>query len=214
MPTIISVAHQPINLFNGTLGKYDLPGRGPVGAETGRYVSLKVEDVIREPEDIGSGRRVIHERKGIDIAKALAAPFESRGIFVAAGDEPTEAELDAAEAKYHEFLRHAIEEGMKAWEKRHLPQDVDEHAKIAAHIFRITVPWGVPARSSVTIECDGCGEQISPKLAWHAACGAVFDEERAIALGYVPAIQAKQARMALLAATQAAGQAVPAGKAR
>lgn len=215
MPTIVSVAHTPVNLFNGSLGRYDLPGRGPVGAETGRYCSVHVPDVINEPEDVG-GRVLTHQRDGRTVAKAFIETFAERGIFLAEGDLPSEKELEEAEAKYHDFLRKMYEQGLTQWERYHRPELVDNHAKIAAHVFRANAPWGVPARSAVTIECEGCGEQISPKLAWHAACGAIFDEERAIALGYTPAIQAKQARLSLqvvLAAPPAKEPAV-AGKAR
>lgn len=192
MVTIVSVAHKPLNLYNGPgYGQVVLPGRGDVGAEVGRYVTTTLAEQIIEPEDVGGQRHIDHVRDGRTAAIALASPHLERGVFVAKGDVPTEQELEAAEARYTEYLRLAIENGLKAWEKRHLPQDVDEHAKIGAYVFRMNVPWGAPPRTQATIECEGCGEQISPKLAWHGACGAIFDRERAAALGYGPALKWK-----------------------
>lgn len=199
MPTIVSVCHTPVSLFNGTMGRFDLVGRGAVGAETARFVSIVIPEVLREPEDIGNDRRITHERDGRTVAEAFAAPYKRRGVFVARGKEPEEDELGAAEDLYHGFLAQKFDEGLSQWEKYHKPELVDVHAKIAGHLFRKDAPWGAPVRSGVTVECEGCGEQISPKLAWHAVCGATFDEERAIALGYVPAMQAKKVRLEILA---------------
>jgi len=214
MPTIVSVCHTPISLFNGSMGRYDLPGRGPVGAESGRFTVCRVEPVINEPEDRGFNDRIIHQRDGRVVAQALADPFLDHGVFVARGAEPEEDELVAAEERYTDLLRSKIGEGLSQWEKFHKPELVDVHAKIGAHVFRMNVPWGAPIRTSITEECPGCGEQVSGKLAYHQACGAIFDEDRAIELGYVPAINARTARLGLLAAQQAAAEDFATEKAR
>lgn len=214
MTTIVSVCHTPISLFDGSLGRYTLPGRGPVGAETGRFVVCKVDPVVAEPEDRGFNDRIVHQRDGRVFALAVATPFLDRGVFVAGKEEPEEEELVAAEARYHEFLRQHISEGLSQWEKHHRPELVDVHAKIGAHVFRMQAPWGAPVRTSVTEECPGCGEQISGKLAYHIACGAIFDEERALELGFVPAINARTARLGLVAAQKVAEDGYRAEKAK
>lgn len=214
MPTIVSVCHTPISLFDGSMGRYTLPGRGPVGAETGRFVVCKVDAVLNEPEDRGFNDRIVHQRDGRAFALAISAPFLERGVFLARGEEPQEDELVAAEGRYHDFLRQQVSEGLGQWEKHHRPELVDVHAKIGAHVFRMAAPWGAPVRTSMTEECPGCGEQISSKLAYHIACGAIFDEERAIELGFVPAINARTARLNLLAAQQASQGAPEAARAK
>lgn len=194
MVTIVHVGHTPISLYDGTMGRFALTGRGGVGSEKARFTTLEIPDVVREPEDVGGDRRLIHERDGRTVAVALIGPFLDRGVFIAAGAVPTEAELEAAEARYHEYLRQQIEDGMSQWEKYHRPELVDMNAKIGARVFGMSVPWAAPTRASLTIPCEGCGEQIAVRLAWHQACGAILDIERAAALGYLPAIQAQQAR--------------------
>lgn len=200
MPLIVSVCHTPIDLFDGVMGIFKLSGRGPVGAETCRFCTCPVPEVIEEPIDAGFNEKRYFVRRGIDVALALAGPFAQRGVFVAAGPVPKEEELLAAEERYHGFLRQKYEEGLSSWDDKHDPALIDAHAKIAAYVFRANAPWGLPARGTATVECENCGEPISPKLAYHTVCGAIFDEERAIALGYLPAMQAKKARLELEAA--------------
>lgn len=204
MPNIISVCHTPIELFNGPMGLFRLEGLGEVGAEEGRYCVCPVPDVLIEPEDMGGKRIFRHQRDGREKALAFAEPFKDRGVFVAAGPDPTEEELEAAEKVYHAFLAKRYSEGLSQWDKAHRPEEVDHHAKIAAVVFRKDAPWGVPARAQATSPCPGCGERISPVLAFHQACGAIFDEERAIALGHIPAMEARAARLRLAAAESAA----------
>ncbi|MBI4872715.1 MAG: hypothetical protein HY814_14245 [Candidatus Riflebacteria bacterium] len=196
MVVICNVGHTPVELFNGTMGRFFLAGRGKVGSESGRYTRLEVADVVIEPEDVGGEKIIRHERNGREVAIAIAAPHAATGIFVAAGREPTEAELSSAEEKYLEYLRQRIEEGMGQWEKYHKPELVDLHAKIAARVFGLGVPWAAPSINAVTVPCEGCGEQIPQKLAWHQTCGAILDIERAAKLGHFPAIQALQAMQA------------------
>lgn len=204
MPNIISVCHTPIELFNGPMGLFKLDGLGEVGAEEGRYCVCPVPDVVIEPEDTGGKRIFRHERNGRDLARAFVELYADRGVFVAERFEPTEEELEAAEKRYHAFLAKKYSEGLSQWDKAHRPEEVDHHAKIAAVVFRKDAPWGVSARTQTTSPCPGCGERISPVMAFHQACGAILDEERAIALGHVPAMEARRARLRLAAAETAA----------
>jgi hypothetical protein len=66
--------------------------------------------------------------------------------------------------------------------------------KIAATWAHINVAWNHMLRS--TIECPGCGEFISPKLARHMPkdkCGYVLDWPKAIANGLATKKEAKDA---------------------
>ncbi|HQN09682.1 MAG TPA: hypothetical protein PK569_19120, partial [Thermoanaerobaculia bacterium] len=189
-------------------------GLGEVGAEEGRYCVCPVPDVLIEPEDLGGKKVLRHQRDGREKARAFAEPFADRGVFVAEGVEPTEEELEAAEKRYHAFLAKKYSEGLSQWDKAHRPEEVDHHAKVAAVVFRRDAPWGVSARAQTTSPCPGCGERISPVLAFHQACGAIFDEERAIALGHIPAMEARAARLRLAAAESGDGDAAPADRKR
>ncbi len=196
MPKIVSVCHTPLELFNGTLGLYRVLGRGEVGIEEGRFTTCYVDPILFEPEDIG-GRRIIHERDGRAFAEAIVKPHAERGIFVAAKGEPSEPELRAAEDRYHNWLRRMYDLGLQQWDKAHRPDMVDAHAKIAAHVFQVSAPWGAPSRTSVTRECPGCGLPVPLKLVYHTACDTVVDQEEGERIGHPKALEAKRLRLEL-----------------
>ncbi len=108
------------------------------------------------------------------------------GVFVCAGDTPTEEELRDARAKLDEFYRALVAAADREWERSHsflFIHDLQRRAR--RRIWACKKEWYYQARE--TAECPGCGERVKPNVAVCKSCGAILDREKALALGLVAA---------------------------
>lgn len=99
---------------------------------------------IPEVFDQGEGnRQVLYTFTAMEVAKDTfsRAEYIMRGVFIAAGEQPTAEELEKARRTRDNYLRGKLEAGHAAFSVRHNPQDVPTEAKLAAQRFNETVPW-------------------------------------------------------------------------
>ena len=105
------------------------------------------------------------------------------GVFVCAGDAPTEAELKSAEGKLDEFYRALVASADREWERSHSFLFIHDLQRRAAAKLGMNKEWHYQVRE--TEECPGCGDRVKPDVAVCKSCHAILNREKALALGLV-----------------------------
>ena len=113
------------------------------------------------------------------------------GVFVCAGDAPTEAELNGAQEKLDEFYRALVASADREWERSHSFLFINDLQRRAASRLGLEKEWHYQARE--TDECPGCGERVKRGVAVCKSCNAVLDHDKALALGLVQPVPAAPA---------------------
>ena len=108
------------------------------------------------------------------------------GVFVCAGNAPTEEELRDAREKLDEFYRALVASADREWERSHSFLFINDLQRRAAAHLGLDKEWYYQVRE--TAECPGCGTRVKPGVAKCKACGAVLDREKALALGLVHSV--------------------------
>jgi hypothetical protein len=106
------------------------------------------------------------------------------GVFVCAGNAPTEDELRGARARLEDFYRAMVASADREWERSHSFLFIHDLQRRAAGHLGLNKEWYYQVRE--TAECPGCGERVKPTVAVCKSCGAVLDREKALALGLLP----------------------------
>src|SRR5579862_8684162 len=116
------------------------------------------------------------------------------GVFVCAGNIPTEDELQGARAKLDEFYRALVAAADREWERSHSYLFIHDLQRRAAANLGLQKEWYYQVRE--TAECPGCGERVKPGVAVCKSCHAILDREKAVELGRVqpPVLAAAVAR--------------------
>ena len=144
--------------------------------------------------DLGDKRTMEFAITAREIAEDIAREINSdsgegsfHGVFVAAGTEPTEAELAEARRKLEEFHRRLVAAADLEWERSHNPMFITDLERRAARELKLDKPWLYDPRPQA--ECPACAEKIKPGVAVCRSCGAILDREKAAQFGLVPAEQ-------------------------
>jgi hypothetical protein len=103
------------------------------------------------------------------------------GVFVCAGDAPTEGELRSAQEKLDEFYRALVASADREWERSHSFLFIHDLQRRAASKLGLEKEWHYQARE--TEECPGCGERVKPGVAVCKSCHAILDRDKALVLG-------------------------------
>jgi hypothetical protein len=116
------------------------------------------------------------------------------GVFVCAGDAPTEEELRRAQERLDEFYRALVAAADREWERSHSFLFIHDLQRRAAARLGLEKEWHYQARE--TEECPGCGERVKPGIAVCRSCHAVLNRDKALALGLIqPPPDAAEARV-------------------
>jgi hypothetical protein len=107
------------------------------------------------------------------------------GVFVCAGEAPTEDELRAAQEKLDEFYRALVASADREWERSHSYLFIHDLQRRAAAKLGLEKEWHY--RSSETEECPGCGERVKAGVAVCKSCHAILNRDKALALGLMQA---------------------------
>ncbi len=142
----------------------------------------------RSVMDLGDRRTMEVTLTAREVAEDLAREINGdsgegsfHGVFVAAGPEPTEAELAEARAKLEAFHRRLVEAADLEWERSHNPMFITDLERRAARELRLEKDWLYEARPNA--ECPACGEKIKPNVAVCKTCRAVLNREKAAQFG-------------------------------
>src|SRR6266516_5932067 len=106
------------------------------------------------------------------------------GVFVAAGPEPTEAELADARHRLEEFQRRLVAAADLEWERTKNPMFITDLERRAARQLGLEKPWLYDPKPLA--DCPVCAEKIKPGVAVCRSCGAILDREKAAQYGLVP----------------------------
>jgi hypothetical protein len=107
------------------------------------------------------------------------------GVFVAAGEAPTESELAEARRRLEEFQRRLVAAADLEWERTKNPMFITDLERRAARQLGLEKPWLYDARPLT--DCPVCAEKIKHGVAVCRSCGAILDREKAAQYGLVAA---------------------------
>ena len=109
------------------------------------------------------------------------------GVFVAAGEAPTESELADARCRLEEFQRRLVAAADLEWERTRNPMFITDLERRAARQLNLEKPWLYDSKP--LDECPVCAEKIKHGVAVCRSCGAILDREKAAQYGLGPAAE-------------------------
>jgi hypothetical protein len=140
--------------------------------------------------DLGDKRIMEYRITAREIADDIAREINGdsgegsfHGVFVAAGEMPTEAELAEARQRLEEFHRRLVAAADLEWERSHNPMFITDLERRAARELRLEKPWLYDPKPLA--DCPVCAEKIKPGVAVCRSCGAILDREKAAQFGLV-----------------------------
>jgi hypothetical protein len=140
--------------------------------------------------DLGDKRttdiRITAREVAEDIARELngdSGEGSFHGVFVAAGETPTEAELADARRRLEEFQSRLVAAADLEWERTRNPMFITDLERRAARQLKLEKPWVYDANPLA--ECPVCAEKIKHGVAVCRSCGAILDREKAAQYGFV-----------------------------
>ena len=140
--------------------------------------------------DLGDKRIMEYRITAREIADDIAREINGdsgegsyHGVFVAAGEMPTEAELAEARASLDEFHRKLVAAADLEWGRSHNPMFITDLERRAARELRLEKPWLYDPKPLA--DCPVCAEKIKPGVAVCRSCGAILDREKAAQFGLV-----------------------------
>jgi len=140
--------------------------------------------------DLGD-KRVLHvpitaREIAEDIAREIngdSGEGSFHGVFVAAGEVPTDAELADARRRLEDFQRRLVAAADLEWERTKNPMFITDLERRAARQLGLEKPWLYDPKPQA--ECPVCAERIKPGVAVCRSCGAILDREKAAQYGLV-----------------------------
>jgi len=138
--------------------------------------------------DLGDKRTLEFPIRAREIAEDIAREINSDGgegsffgVFVCAGDAPTDAELDAARAQLVAFYTRLVFVADQEWERAHNYLFITDVQRRAAHWLHVEKEWAYAPKPMA--DCPACGEKVRQGVAVCRACGAVLDRAKAAQFG-------------------------------
>jgi len=138
--------------------------------------------------DLGDKRSLEFPIFARDIACDLAREVNSDGgeasyfgVFVCAGSEPSEDELNEAHAQLEHFYRTLVASADRVWERTHNVVLISDLERRAARALHLEKEWSYEPHERV--DCPACGEKLRPGVAVCRVCGAVLNREKAAQFG-------------------------------
>ncbi len=162
---------------------------------------LVIDGFIADEYDLGDGRGNMawNAEQGSDVAKDIVGIGSSSpelssqttnlewwGVFIAAGEVPTEAELKEAKSKLDRLMARILADGDRMAPFQNDPRSeklCQIHFDAAAYLHQPR-NWSNPVVAMQ--DCPGCGSTVKPGIAKCAHCGAILDRVKAIELGLIP----------------------------
>ncbi len=140
--------------------------------------------------DLGDKRIMEYRITAREIAEDIAREINGdsgegsfHGVFVAAGEVPTDAELSDACRRLEEFQRRLVAAADLEWERTKNPMFITDLERRAARQLGLEKPWLYDPKPQA--ECPVCAEKIKPGVAVCRSCGAILDREKAAQYGLV-----------------------------
>lgn len=196
LPPELKIVGNPVLIFNvgpmrhqrsmGSYGQFTIQG-----CEEGMPYSRPTEipyitndpvhvDMFQMAHRHDSGRKLANDICGVGQFHTPGEDLTQWGVFVAAGQEPTEDELKNARRKLMRTYDALINEADGYWNQGPSEyRNVTEMHRMAARVRgQRDKPWARGVQEMAV--CNICGSQISPTAAICPTCKNVIDEERVI----------------------------------
>jgi len=172
-------------------GTFQIAGRGEgtkgTGAERFALTRVSPRTAVMDYGDKRTLPLAITAREiADDICREInsdAGENSFMGVFVCAGEAPTEQELKSAQEKLDEFYRALVASADREWERSHSFLFIHDLQRRAAAKLGTEKEWYYQVRE--TEECPGCGDRVKPGVAVCKSCHAVLNREKALALGLI-----------------------------
>ena len=152
-------------LAHRTYGTFQINGR----SEAEAYALLRVTPRTAVM-DYGDKRTLPLQITAREIANDICREINSDagersflGVFVCAGDAPTEEELRGAREKLDSFYSALVASADREWERSHSYLFIHDLQRRAAAHMGLEKEWFYRARE--TADCPGCGERVKPNVA-------------------------------------------------
>ena len=140
--------------------------------------------------DLGDKRTMEFAITAREIANDIAREINGdsgegsfHGVFVAAAEIPTEAELATARQSLEDFQRRLVATADLEWERTHNPMFITDLERRAARERTLEKPWLYDPKPLA--DCPVCAEKIKAGVAVCRSCGAILDREKAAQYGLV-----------------------------
>src|SRR5258705_2297422 len=140
--------------------------------------------------DLGDKRTMEYRITAREIAEDIAREINGdsgegsyHGVFVAAGDAPTESELAEARRRLEEFQRRLVAAADLEWERTKNPMFITDLERRARRQPGLEKPWLYDARPLA--DCPVRAQRAKHGLAVCRSCGAILDREKAAQYGMV-----------------------------
>jgi hypothetical protein len=150
--------------------------------------------------DLGDKRTINLPLTAREIAEDIAREINGdsgegsfHGVFVAAGELPTESELADARGRLEAFHRKLVAAADLEWERTKNPMFITDLERRAARSLGAEKPWLYDPKPMA--DCPVCAEKIKHGVAVCRSCGAILDREKAAQYGLVPAQGALSAQI-------------------
>ncbi len=138
--------------------------------------------------DMGDRRMVDYRVTAREVAEDIAREINGDsgegsfyGVFVAAGETPTESELADARRRLEEFHLRLVAAADLEWERTRNPMFITDLERRAARQLNLEKPWLYNSKPQA--ECPVCAEKIKHGVAVCRSCGAILDREKAAQYG-------------------------------
>jgi hypothetical protein len=163
--------------------------------------------------DLGDKRTMEYRITAREIAEDIARELNGdsgegsyHGVFVAAGDLPTDSELADARHRLQEFHRRLVAAADLEWERTKNPMFITDLERRAARQLNLEKPWLYDPKPLA--DCPVCAEKIKHGVAVCRSCGAILDREKAAQYGLV----AREGRLSTEMHRREKSEKDPAGK--
>jgi hypothetical protein len=171
--------------------------RSPESAETFAITPIRGCNAVM---DLGDKRTMEVRLTAREIAEDIAREINGdsgegsfHGVFVAAGEMPTESELADARRRLEAFHRRLVATADLEWERTKNPMFITDLERRAARHLGLEKPWLYDPKPMA--DCPVCAEKIKPGVAVCRSCGAILDREKAAQYGLLPAQGALSTQM-------------------
>lgn len=173
--TVASVSDQDWHISR-TYGMFHIPAR-----KQNEPCALVVVTPRGDAIDLGDNHRFPFTISARDIAEDIIQDLGNHGVFVCAGELPSEEELSRARARRDSWYKQLVAEADEMWARGHSYREISDMHRRAALAMGLEREWAyVPQRQ---MDCPACGEKVKPGVALCKHCNAILDADRAARYG-------------------------------
>jgi hypothetical protein len=140
--------------------------------------------------DLGDKRTMEYRITAREIADDIAREINGdsgegsfHGVFVAAGEVPTDSELADARRRLEDFQSRLVAAADLEWERTHNPMFITDLERRAARQLGLEKPWLYDPKPMA--DCPVCAEKIKHGVAVCRSCGAILDRDKAAQYGLI-----------------------------